>query len=551
MLNAGPPINLFLLLLFCHFATSCTQGVVRDAGHDSTYVQVTYPVTDRPAPFILDSADLRQCIDMHPAYATYADAVNNFYRNRSWHVAWYGRDGIREHAGFLLRFLETTGLDGIRDTYPSLSDIQQRVSVSASAPAKPDLVLEALLTLGFFWYSDRAWSGLPEQKSRSLGWFLPRSHVNMSEWLDSALTREPDRRLITRVVYKDYYRLRRYLGRYDSIARSGGWPSIPAGWKKMGADSLHQLVARSLKVHGDFSGDTETVRADSLLESAIRNYRLRHGLSDRTGIDDQLVKSLNIPVEGRMVQLMVNMERCRWMPSDLPDSFLLVNIPDFHLYAVENGREKWRQAVVVGKQLHETAVFTGRMEHVVFNPYWVIPEGILYKETLPDIVRNPSIIRKQHLEVVDFRGRKVNASAIRWSDYLKGGFPYVIRQQPGPGNALGRVKFIFPNSFSIYLHDTPSRGLFKQEKRAFSHGCIRLSDPEKLAVYLLSDEGWTPAEVTEAMRPGSEKWVKLRNGIRVYVVYLTAWVDDKGCLQFRDDVYGRDIRLKEELVERR
>ena len=239
---------------------------------------------------------------------------------------------------------------------------------------------------------------------------------------------------------------------------------------------------------------------------------------------------MNTPIQKRIEQLIVNMERARWVPAKPASNFLLVNIPQFKLSVFENDTLAWDMNVVVGKEVHKTVIFSGDLKYVVFSPYWNVPPGIMKNEILPALKRNPDYLKKHNME---WNGNQV-------------------RQRPGPSNSLGLVKFLFPNSYNIYLHDSPSKPLFKEEKRAFSHGCIRVSEPRRLALYLLrKDNRWTPEKVDAAMTSGKEQYVTLKETVPVNIVYFTAWVDSKGRLNFRDDVYKRDARLMETIFQKR
>jgi len=221
------------------------------------------------------------------------------------------------------------------------------------------------------------------------------------------------------------------------------------------------------------------------------------------------------------------MERIRWVPVSQQNDYLLVNIPEFRLHAYGGGIRDFTMDVVVGKAAHNTVIFTGDLKYIVFSPYWNIPPSIVKNEVLPAIKNNPGYLQRNNMEITG----------------NSGGLP-VVRQKPGPKNSLGLVKFLFPNSYNIYLHDTPAKGLFSQDKRAFSHGCIRLAEPQKLAEYLLrNDPGWTTARIEKAMNSGKEQYVTLKKGVPVYVGYFTSWVDKEGRLNFRDDIYGHDSQM--------
>ena len=508
-------------------------------------------VTTTVDSLFIDSLAKTDTITFNP----YEEELYAFYANRDWKLAWYGKTGLREHAGYLMQFLESAGLEGLHDSFPAMHLLEERMDLSRTADsiASPDPVLDVLMTTAFLWYSDKAWSGLPEEKTKALGWFLPRYHLNRAEWLDSALVHSPDGQLLSKAVFRQYYRLRSYLVKYDGLAKAGGWPQVKIAVKSLregDRDSALPALSRSLYLHGDLVSPNDSLeKMDTTTIAGVKRFQLRHGMKPDGVAGPAFFRALNVSVEDRIEEILVNMERCRWMPSAYPDRYLIVNIPDFSLYAYDEGKQIWTMNVVVGKLLNETATFSGNLKYIVFNPYWVVPSSIIYKEVVPAMIANPNYLRKHNMELVDRAGKVASGANLDWKKYTEKGFPYTIRQKPGNDNSLGKVKFLFPNSFSIYLHDTPSRGLFKEEKRAYSHGCVRVGDPEKLANYLLSAEGWTPEQVKKALKPGTENWVTLEHSVPVYIVYFTAWVEEDGQLHFREDVYGRDKNLRQELLE--
>jgi murein L,D-transpeptidase YcbB/YkuD len=246
-------------------------------------------------------------------------------------------------------------------------------------------------------------------------------------------------------------------------------------------------------------------------------------------IGPAMLAELKVPVEKRIQQLMVNMERSRWVPVALKGDYLLINIPEYKLHVIANDSLLWSMNVVVGTATNKTVIFNGNIKYIVFSPYWNVPGSILKKEVLPGIKRNPNYLANHNME---------------WNGNG-------VRQKPGANNSLGLVKFLFPNSFDIYLHDTPSKSLFGETNRAFSHGCIRLAQPQKLAEYLLSnDSSWNTDKIVAAMNSGKEKYVTLTQTMPVFIAYFTAWVDRKGQLNFRKDVYNRDSRLIGMMMEK-
>jgi len=508
---------------------------------------------DLKSSFIMDSVYFDSLASSIPSMEDWSKQARSFYANRDWSYAWFRKDGLREHAGFLFRFLEHAELEGIKDSLSVFPEIAERMSIYSvnDSMLQPDPLLESLLTIAFFWYADKSWTGLPEEKSKAMGWFLPRMHIDKTEWLDSALVHSPDGSLLSNAVFRQYYWLRKYLVQYDSLSKTSPWSavSIPEKPLRYGVtDSNIVALARSLYFHGDLDSAYQKYAIDSVMLNGIKKFQNRHGLEPDGVAGKNFFAALNVSVDDRIEQILLNMERSRWMPSDYPSRYLIVNIPDFNLYAYDNSIQIWNMRVVVGKEMHETVSFSGVLKNVVFNPYWVVPAGILYNEIIPGIIKKKDYLSSHNMEMVDGNGKKVSSSGIAWEKYKTGGFPYIIRQKPGSTNSLGKVKFLFPNSHSIYLHDSPSRSLYQREKRAFSHGCVRLSDPEKLANYVLEPEGWSPERVSKALEPGKESWVALKNRIPVYIVYFTSWVETDGQLHFRDDVYKRDEKLKKELV---
>jgi murein L,D-transpeptidase YcbB/YkuD len=327
-------------------------------------------------------------------------------------------------------------------------------------------------------------------------------------------------------VNNAYKLLKEQLGKYYAISKQGGWPAITGSAKqfKKGASSpmIVQLKKR-LQLTADMGADTTAIFNDAL-EAGIKNFQQRFGYKPTGILTDQQLKDMNVPVEDRIEQILLNMGRMQWMINEPAGQMIVVNIPEFILHVKDGKQKVFDMDVVVGKEGHNTMMFTGNLNQVVFSPYWNVPSSIVKKEILPKMKRNSHYLASQDMEVTG------NA----------GGLP-VIRQMPGAKNSLGRVKFLFPNSYNIYFHDTPAKSLFEKDKRAYSHGCIRLSNPVKMANYLLkNDAAWDSTSINEAMNSGKEKFVKIKDPVPVLITYYTAWVDDNGALHFADDIYGHD-----------
>ena len=268
----------------------------------------------------------------------------------------------------------------------------------------------------------------------------------------------------------------------------------------------------------------------------MKRFEERHRIEPDGIVDAATVNALNVPVEQRIRTIELNLERWRWLPDPMPARHFIVNVPDFRLEAIEGGKPVLGMRVVVGAPDNKTPIFADQMTHVVFSPYWNVPAGIAKDETIPRAENDPGFLARNNMEVVGPSGEVVDPYRVDWSNTSG----LRIRQRPGSGNALGGVKFIFPNNFDVYLHDTNATRLFERIERGLSHGCVRVEEPHKLAQYVLRDQPeWTPEAIDAAMKSGQEKHVKLQEQIPVYILYKTAWVHDGG-VRFLKDLYGHD-----------
>lgn len=319
-----------------------------------------------------------------------------------------------------------------------------------------------------------------------------------------------------------YQSLVKEIIRYQHIEKNGGWGYLK--WKKktiqLGDSSeLVQLVRKRLAITNETNAKDTSGIFDKKLEADIIGFQTRNGLKPDGKIGLATLKELNVPVEERLLQLKLNAERCLQLPEDLGDKYIMVNIPAFELIAIKKGKPVFISKIIAGKAYNRTAIFNGTMQYIVFSPYWNIPETIMQKEILPALSKHPGYMEQNHMEW--FNGK--------------------IRQRPGPWNALGGVKFIFPNAYNMYIHDTPVKTLFNEQSRAYSHGCIRMEEPVKMAMFLLEEQKeWNQEKINQAMNMDMETVVFLKEKTRIYIVYFTAFIDENGLLHFRRDIYERD-----------
>jgi L,D-transpeptidase YcbB len=350
------------------------------------------------------------------------------------------------------------------------------------------------------------------------------------------------------VADSDYYRgLKAALAEYRELAAQGGWPRVPEGETlRPGMESPRVIALRArLAVTGDHpTGEADAAPEvfDPTLEAAVRRFQHRHGLDIDGIVGRNSLAALNVSAAARVDQLRVNMERARWVFDDLEERFLLVNIARFRVILIERGRVTWSTRAVVGRPYRQTPVFRARMTYLEFNPTWTVPPTILRQDLLPELRRDPDALQRKNMVVLDFQGQPVDPAGIDWATIPARGFPYMIRQEPGPDNALGRVKFMYPNPHHVYMHDTPARALFGRAERAFSSGCIRLEKPFELVNILLAGSEWDEAALGQMLASGRTRVVNLPQPITVLTLYGTA-APEGDEIHFAADIYRRDARL--------
>ena len=349
-----------------------------------------------------------------------------------------------------------------------------------------------------------------------------------------------------------YTRLKDQLRHYREIASAGGWPMLPEGptLRPGDTDDRLPLLAARLRAAGDLLADWEPGDAsiyDETLQAAVRRFQERHGLDEDAIVGKGTLAALNVSVEQRIDQIRLNLERARWVTTGLDKDFVLVNIAGFVAYLVRDNDIVWSTRVVVGRTVTKTPVFRATMKYVVFNPDWTVPWSIATREILPAARANVDYFARNHYELRDRDGNVVDPATVDWSSITARNFPYTVVQLPGPWNALGRVKFMFPNEHAVYLHDTPSRSLFARADRAFSHGCIRVQDPLDFAEQLLGRDGWSKEKIDSQIASGDMKTVFLSQRLPVLLLYWTAEVDDDGHLHFYKDLYDRDAAILDAL----
>lgn len=458
--------------------------------------------------------------------------ITGFYNARNYQYAWFTEDGLSE-SGEAFWNLHQNQDSVEKDTSTNDSGLHlavqallndERVNLNKDSVQK----IELNLTVHFFDYVKAAFGG--KVNPEDLQWHIPRRKLNAIALLDSFLAGggkdwQP--------FNPSFYQLQGKLKLYASVVKAGGWSVIKTNVKKLRQGQSNAAITtlkKRLQVSGDFAdADTGKLFTPALYD-AVKKVQRSFGLKEDGAITTELLDKLNVPAEERMQQMLVNLERLRWLPEPQRDR-IVANIPEYKLHVYEEGKEVLFMNIVVGKAANRTVIFSDELEYIVFSPYWNVPRSIVRNEIVPAMNRNSNYIDRNNMDITGYSN----------------GLP-IVRQKPGAGNALGKVKFIFPNRYNIYLHDTPAKTLFSKESRAFSHGCVRVQEPFTLAQYLLrKKEAWTDKKIKAAMNSQKEDWVKLDNPLPVYLLYLTSWVDEDGILNFRDDIYGHDKKLEDRL----
>jgi murein L,D-transpeptidase YcbB/YkuD len=419
--------------------------------------------------------------------------------------------------------------------------------------------LDLLLTDSFLMYGFHLSSGRLNPETVHSEWHIETAEEDLVKILQDALVSHRVRESLTDLLpqHHCYRSLRDIHDHYRGIAEDGGWPSIPEGVTLRKGDRGERVRALRQRLTNSGSIVDEDAKGSELydgeLESAVKTFQRLHGLEEDGIVGKRTLTALNVPVEDRIRQVEINMERWRWLPRELGQRYIVVNIANYLLDIFENDKSVLSMRVVVGRDYRKTPVFNDRMTYLVFNPTWMIPTSITVEDILPLIQENPGYLSKNNMKVFASwasDAEEIKPDEINWSSASEENFEYRLKQDPGPSNALGRIKFMFPNRFNVYLHDTPARHLFSETVRAFSSGCIRLEQPLDLAEYLLGEDSeWSRDKIQRTLDDSKEWTVQIPEPIPIYILYCTAWSDEHGNISFSNDIYKRDDLVDAALEE--
>ncbi|WMJ74251.1 L,D-transpeptidase family protein [Cytophagaceae bacterium ABcell3] len=508
----------------------------------------------------IDTLSIDTLLLKHQYYRPWQENIHAYYSKRDYQLAWSRNGQLIPQVSMFLNIIINLDKHGLISDLEESSRIKDLHHFVRDHPhPESDLAvtarksLDIFLTASFFKHASQMWGGVIDPEEAKLEWYTDPKEITYDEKLDSIIDNTEKYRnpfLEYEPLHPEYKKLKIVLDKYKEINRNGGWPMVEPVNKQLIKGDTGEVIVKLKKrlfAGGDLPVMSESNLFDAHVKKAVKSFQERHGLKPDGIVKGKTLKEINKPVSERITQIIINMERWRWVPERISDSYIIVNIPEFKLHVYEPGKDTWQMNVIVGKAATHTPVFNDEINHIVFSPSWTLPKTIAVEEILPALKRNPDFLESRNMELFDGNlDNPIQADTIRWDTINEENFRFTIRQKPGLNNALGRVKFMFPNRFMVYLHDTPYGKLFSEEERDFSYGCIRVEEPVLLAQHLLKGQGnWTNERITEAMNSEEEIYVKLQKKMPVYIVYFTTWVDDNDHVHFRNDIYGHDEKLSQ------
>lgn len=488
---------------------------------------------------------------------SFSPLLLQFYDERGFQPVWsdaYGPSPDVEDFLEVIRFAYREGLNPedyqLNKIEEMLSDLYATQSGLEPYDVAKLAVLDITLTQAFFLYASHMVDGRVDHQNIYPDWVVNERSADLTAVLNNALESKEMQKTLADLAppYPRYAGLKEKLIKYQAIAESGGWPQVPGGPKlQRGSRGKRVVILRQrLIASGDLTSTTQEKSHvfDHDLESAVRKFQKRHGLKDDGRVGKLTLKDINVPVETRIRQIALNMDRLRWLSDDMGRDYIFVNIADFSLEVMEDELPVMAMRIIAGKDEQRSCILSAKMTYLELNPFWRVPDSIAAKEILPQIKKERGYLGQKNIKVFkDWKdnAKEIDPTLINWSRVRANNLGYKFRQEPGPSNPLGRIKFIFPNECEIYLHDTPARHLFGRTRRDLSHGCIRVEKPVELATYLLRNkEKWIQKKILTEIKRGKRQVVMLPEPVNVHIFYGTVWVDRDGVLQFRNDIYHAD-----------
>lgn len=546
-----------LFFLFFWFSALPVESTYDDSDTSSEVIKLIR------SHVLLSGSPKEYLLNGNPIYSS--EMLRRFYKKRNFRSAWITNERSFEQAQILVNILEDVENHGLIAEYYHTDSIKNLMkyfkgtfntaSLNPGGLAELDILLtDAFLTLGCHFSGGCVAALIAEAE-----WHTNRNQIDIHKILETALSENTIKKSLEQLLplQDGYAGLRKRLKRYRMIEANGGWSKVwikkilKRGDSGVQVSDLRERLIASDDLVEDKKEDINIF--DLALEQAVIGFQRRHGLNADGIVGPMTVEAINVPLESRIRQIEFNLERMRWTSRNLGHRYIIVNIAGFQLDVIENGSTIMSMDVIVGKPYWHTPVLSETMTYIVLNPSWNIPSSIAKEEILPAIQEDPDYLKKRNIKIFsDFsdNATEINPGTVRWFEMTEDDFNYKLLQEPGPSNPLGKIKFIFPNKYNVYLHDTPGKGLFSKNIRSFSHGCIRIEKPLELAEYLLSNNHYSREKILSVIKDQKQQLIPLAEPVRIHLVYHTAWVDSQGTLQFRDDIYGRDERLYRALLKK-
>ena len=507
----------------------------------------------------IDNKSVQSCYEIDNEYLLSGNVLPLFYMNRAYTPAWFNKDVFSNNGYVLLNYILHVDQQGLQPEDYHLSLIEKYVGKTLlfmPMDTVDMMKLDVLLTDAFMLLGSHLYYGKVDPEKEGANWKMQRKdpELRLDLKLEEALAANDVANGLNMLAprYRSYWMMKDQLAFFLELNEQL-WPAILSDIAIKPGESnllLPKIRERLIKLRYQLY-DSISITSDEDFETQLKMFQGDWGLNTDGVIGKATLEDLNSLPYKLISQLKVNMERYRWLPLEVTEKHIIVNIANFKLDLMVGTDTLISMRAIVGKEPRTTPVFNERLSYIVFSPSWTVPNTILQEDVIPELLKGPEYLDKRNMILLGHDGSKLAYSDIDWSTISKNNFPYTVRQNPGPGNALGRVKFMFPNTYDVYIHDTPSRGSFARDERAISSGCVRVEKPFDLAVLLLSDSPeWSPANILNAMQQDKEQTVRLKIPVDVILIYLTAWTDGSDRIQFRKDIYQRDEILMEALNQK-
>jgi murein L,D-transpeptidase YcbB/YkuD len=493
-------------------------------------LQITVNFGSKKSMVAIDSSNINLFFKKYPKVKKYKSDVIALYENRKYNTIWFDGKGLIEFANLLYSKVSQLENEGLKFNLAYRDKIDAIFNKGSNADLSP-VDTEIMLSTLYIFYAKKVFHGIDSEKFKETDWFLPRKNISYITLLDSVLDTPQLLDKNEKQLFGQYYKLKDALQKYREIEKSGDWdtietnPLVPIHHLGDSSKIIGQIRHR-LFIMEDLEKDSKSNVFDPELMEGVLKFNSRNGYKAHYYIGPRQINRMNIPIAKYIKTIIVNMERCRWILPELAkaDEFIIVNIPSFKLIYFKNGKRLLESKVFVGINMMETVIFSSNISRIVFSPYWNVPRSIIQNEIKPAMENDPDYLQKKNME---------------WNNGN-------VRQKPGEQNALGLVKFVFPNTYDIYLHDTPYKTNFEVDLPLFSHGCINMQKAKELALIILKDNpDWPADKIIEAMNGGKETTYVLKNKIPIHIGYFTTWVNDADEINFYFDIYHKDNRLAE------